>query len=386
MLLALVLAAAPATTQRVDFIFGGDFIPHDPVKYVAALNAAKGDKDGPQGWDFLLASLEPHFRKADVAVVNLETPLTNDAKAVTAEMLFNALPSMARGLKARGVTVATFANNHCLDQHAEGIVETRKWLGEVGLLTAGCDATEALSWEPLIIEKNGLRVGILAFTRYLNLLHGPKEPGQPHVPLVHYDDDLRSGGLDQRELLPKVKAAAAKCDALIVIPHWGDEYATQPRADDRLLAAQLVEAGAVAVIGMHPHVVQPLETVARPDGSEAFVAFSIGNLVSNQDWTDVDSLKRDGLLIRLSLVREGKGPVVLRDVAPIPIWTENAITPKRVIQPVLVDEEISRVQEAIAALDAKSPRSARSALVERLKLMQRRREAIFGQVPLELGR
>src|SRR5436309_1082804 len=120
-------------------IIGGDFIPHDPVKYVAALNAAKGDKDGPQGWDFLLAPLEADLRRADIAVVNLETPLTNDPKAVTAEMLFNGLPSMARGLKARGVTVATFANNHCLDQHPEGIVETRKWLADTGLLTAGCD-------------------------------------------------------------------------------------------------------------------------------------------------------------------------------------------------------------------------------------------------------
>jgi poly-gamma-glutamate synthesis protein (capsule biosynthesis protein) len=206
------------------------------------------------------------------------------------------------------------------------------------------------------------------------------------VPLVHYDDDLRSGGIDQRELLPHVRAAAARCDALIVIPHWGDEYVTQPRPDDRLLAAQLVEAGAAAVIGMHPHVVQPLETVARKNGTEAYVAFSIGNLVSNQDWTDTDSLKRDGLLIRLSVVREGNGPVQVKDLVPIPIWTENTSTPKRIIQPVLIDDEIKRVEEALGALDPKAPRSAKAALEDRLKLMHRRRDAIFGQIPLELGR
>ena len=381
-LILFLLAAAP--TQRVDLVFGGDVIPHDPVKYVAALNAAKGDTDGPQGWDFVVAPLAEPFRKADLAVVNLETPLTDNPKAVTAEMLFNAMPSMARGLKAVGVSVATFANNHCIDQQPSGIIETRKWLGAAGLLTAGCDATEALSWEPLVVEKNGLRVGIFAFTRYLNRLHGPKDPAQPHVPLVRYDDDPLSGGLLQPELLPKVRAAAAKCDALVVVAHWGDEYATQPRPEDRVLAAQLVEAGAVAVIGMHPHVVQPMERVARKEGGEAVVAFSLGNLVSNQDWTDTDSLKRDGLLVRLSLVREGSEPVRVSDVEPIPIWTENTLTPRRIIQPVLIDEELKRVRSQLDALDPKAPRSERAALENRLKLMQRRREAILGQIPMEL--
>ncbi len=366
-------------------IFGGDVIPHDPVKYVAGLRAAPGDP--ASGWAAILSPLEVPFRRADLAIVNLETPLTNNPKAVTAEMLFNALPPFATGLKRAGVSIATFANNHCLDQHAEGIVETRRWLAEAGLQTAGCDATEALSWEPLVVEKNGLRVGFLAFTRYLNLLHGPKEPDQPHVPLVHYDDDLRSGGIDQRELLPKIKAAAAKCDALIVLPHWGDEYKTQPRADDRQLAWQLVQAGAVAVIGTHPHVVQPLETVVRPDGLEAPVAFSLGNLVSNQDWTDRESLKRDGLLLELTLLREPGGPVKVERVQPIPIWTENALEPHRIIQPVLVDDALSTLRAQAAALPQpgdRTTRIARAALAQQLAHLLRRRQAIFSQVPLEL--
>jgi poly-gamma-glutamate synthesis protein (capsule biosynthesis protein) len=235
-----------------------------------------------------------------------------------------------------------------------------------------------------VVEKNGLKLGFFAFTRYLNDLHGPKALDQPHVPLVHYDDDSHSGGIDQRELLPKVRAAAAKCDALMVIAHWGDEYATQPRPDDRLLASQLVEAGALAVIGMHPHVVQPMERVARKDGSEAVVAFSIGNLVSNQDWMDTDSLKRDGLLIRLSVLRDENGPVRLENVEPVPIWTENTLSPKRIIQPVLIDGERKRVQAQLEGLSPKAPRTERAALENRLKLMVRRRDAILNQVPMEL--
>ncbi len=386
-LLALLLSAAPEPS-RVELLFGGDVIPHDPVKYVASLRTAKPDPAGAQGWDSFFLPLAGAIQRADLAVINLETPITNNPKAVTAEMLFNAMPALLKGLKAAGISVATFANNHCLDQHPEGIVETRKWISEAGLLTAGCDATEALSWEPLVVEKNGLKVGFLAFTRYLNRLHGPKDPLQPHVPLIRYDDDPLSGpSLTQPDVLPKVRAAAARCDALIVLPHWGDEYATQPRKDDQQLAWQLVEAGAVAVVGTHPHVVQPIQTVVRKEGGEAVVAYSLGNLVHNQDWTDPDSLKRDGLLLRLVLEREGTGPVRITTLEPIPIWTENTLTPKRIIAPVVLDDELGSLKERLQSLDGQTSRASRAekaTLTQRQQLLQRRRESILHQVPLEL--
>jgi poly-gamma-glutamate capsule biosynthesis protein CapA/YwtB (metallophosphatase superfamily) len=238
-----------------------------------------------------------------------------------------------------------------------------------------------------VVEKNGLKVGFLAFTRYENLFHNPADPAQPHVPLVHYDDDHQSGGIDERALLPKVKAAAAKCDALIVLPHWGDEYQPRPRPEDRQLARQLVEAGAVAVVGSHPHVVQPVEAVARPDGSEAVVAFSLGNLLSNQDFNDGDSPKREGLLLKLTLSREGTGPVKLERAEPLAVWMKNAFRPRRQLGPVVVDDELLAVRAELSSLGTAATPAARAEqarLAAELAHLQRRRDAIYARVPLAL--
>lgn len=388
----LLLTAGPA---RVELVFGGDVIPHTPVKATAALHARKsreapGTSLNHEGWDHVFGPLAETFGRADLAIVNLETPISGDPKAVTGEMLFDAPAALLDGLAAAGVDIATFANNHGLDQHRDGIVATRKAIAAAGLLTAGADENEEKAWTPLVVEKNGIRIGFLAFTRYLNKFHNHPDPKQPHVPLVHYDADPDTGGYDEAKLLQRVRAAAAQCEALIVIPHWGEEYRTSPMADDRLLAWKLVAAGAMAVIGHHPHVLQPVQTVQRPDGSEAVVAFSLGNLVSNQDFGDAQSLKRDGLLVRLVLARAAPGaPVVLQRFDPLPVWTENVLTPgvRRNVQPTVVDDELLAMRDRLRVLEARPDRVSQSearVLTKRLAETAARRERILKVVPAEL--
>lgn len=379
MLSALVAVALCAPPERVELVFGGDVIPHTAVK-----NAAR------PGWAQVFGPLAEPFRRADIAVVNLETPLTENPKAVTAEMLFNAPAALALGLKTVGVTIASFANNHCLDQHRPGIVETRRHLAAAGLLSVGCDASEAQAWEPLVVERHGLRIGFLAFTRFLNDFHNASDPKAPHVPLVHYDTDPETGGYDEDELLPLVKAAAAKCDALVVMPHWGDEYQPKPKRSDRQLAMQLVEAGAAAVVGHHPHVVQPIETVVRADGTEAVVAYSLGNLVSNQDAQNALSAKREGLLLRLVLARPTPGASVRVTFAePLPVWTENggdALSKAKRLQPLVVDHELETIDARLGVLAGASDRVSqgeRVLLERRRALLASRRDRVLGQLPLE---
>lgn len=203
--LMFVVAAAPA---RVELIIGGDVIPHPPVK----VSAAK------LGWDHVFAPLAEVFGQADLAIVNLETPVSGNPKAVSGGLLFDAPASLLHGLVSAGVDVATFANNHGLDQHREGIVATRAAIADAGLLATGADVNEEAAWQPLVLERNGIRVGLFAFTRFLNRFHNLADPKAPHVPLVHYANDASSGGYTEAQLLKRVIAAAAKCDALVVIP------------------------------------------------------------------------------------------------------------------------------------------------------------------------
>ncbi len=395
--LSLVLVLVLAAPARVELVFGGDVIPHTPVKHTATTHA-RFDRANPKqslnhdGWDHVFGPLAETFGGVDLAIVNLETPISGNPKALTGNMLFDAPAALLDGLVSAGVDIATFANNHGLDQHREGIVATRLAIERAGLLSTGADASEAQAWAPLVLERNGLKIGFFAFTRFLNGFHNAPEASAPHVPLVHYDDDPMSGGYDEAQLLVRVRDAAAQCDALIVIPHWGEEYKPEPRPEDRRLAWKLVEAGAIAIVGHHPHVLQPMQTVERPDGSEAVVAFSLGNLVSNQDMDDAQSPKRDGMLLKLVLERTAPGgPVKVVQVDALPVWTENVLQrgERRNVQPTVIDDELAAMRERLRTLE---PRTDRASVAETKLLARRtreataRRERILSVVPLELQR
>lgn len=384
LVLVMVLGAAPGAS--VDVVFTGDVIPHLTVKETAKSHvrqAADGATLNHDGWDHVFGPLTETFRRADVSVVNLETPLTTLRRPAYGELVFNARPALGRALAAVGVTVATFANNHSKDQDLAGITQTRKHLKEAGLLTTGAGANWREAWEPLCFDKNGLRLCFLAFTRFMNGLHNDDDKRKPQVPIVDYDLDRSTGGISERQLLKKVREVAATCDALFVTPHWGEEYFLEPLLSDRRLSWSLLEAGAVAVIGNHPHVLQSVENFAREDGRQALVAFSLGNLVSSQGSDDMDT-RRDGLLLQLTVSMTGSGATVRRTQA-LPVWTDNR--GKQGIQPVVADDEIAAMRERVRLLEQRSDGVSQSELRTLSKRLQKavtRRERILKLVPPEM--
>lgn len=370
--LALTVLAQP--TGRMTLVFGGDVIPHEPIKAVAAARAVKGEDGNNEGWDHVLGPLSPAFTRADFAIVNLETPIVTLKKPERGDLVFSGPPALLRSLKKVGVDVATFANNHCLDQHREGIVSTREHLKEAGLLSAGADVNADAAWTPLVLEKNGLRVGILTFTRFLNGFNNKKDVTLPHVPVLNYPYEPIVGSKTFDEVYELIRARAAEVDALIVFVHWGAEYRFEPAPEDRKLARAMLDAGAFAIVGHHPHVLQPVELVERSAGGRGLVAFSLGNLLSNQDAADANGPRRDGLLLELELVRED-GVVRLAGATPIPIGTEN--TPgsgkKRNVQAMLVDEQLAAIEDRLVELAGRREPAAKK---ERLTLEWRRKVAL----------
>ena len=301
-------------------------------------------------------------------------------------MLFDAPAALLEGLAAAGVDVATFANNHGLDQGPQGIIATRQALESSGLQSTGAGGDLERAWAPLVIEKNRIKVGFLAFTRRLNGLHNPRDASKPHVALVHYAREPQEGGEDEARLLRRVHEAAAQCDALVVLPHWGEEYEAQPRREDRLLAAKLIEAGALAVVGSHPHVLQPMQSVTRADGTQGWVAFSLGNLVSNQNMLQPESPTREGLLLKLSLQREGPAPVKMVGIELVPLWTQNVLKQgeRRNVQPTVIDDELVAMRERLGLLQArvdKPSQQERRVLTRRLQEAQACRERIMRVLP-----
>ncbi|MFP2929400.1 CapA family protein [Pyxidicoccus sp. 3LG] len=408
--LLLVPVLCAATPTRVELVFGGDVIPHGEVKKVAQLRARTGavpPEGGPapslnhEGWDHVFGPITDVLRTADVGVINLETPVTDNKKAVTREMLFNAPSAMVHALASAGVKVVSTGNNHARDQHLTGLLETLRHLDAAGIRHTGTGATKDVAWEPAIVDVRGVKVGFLSFTRLLNGFSNPKDVAQPHVAYVPYPEHRANRGLKTDEAVEVVRAAAARCDALVVLVHWGTEYKDAPITEDQKLGRALLDAGAKAVIGHHPHVLQPLEAYTTADGRRGLIAYSLGNLVANQGrfyrhvpgekGTEGD--KRDSMLLRVSLVRPEPGaPVTLEEVAVLPVWIENNAVGRsrkeaRNIQPVLIDREVEAVTERLSALAArtapldKEARKEKAQLERRLAGSRHRRERILRMLP-----
>lgn len=417
LLLAPVLCAttpAPLAPARVELVFGGDVIPHGEVKEVAEDHArtAPPEEEGEparslnnEGWDHVFGPIADVLRTADVAVVNLESPVTDNPKAVTRTMLFNAPPSMARALAAAGVKLVSTGNNHARDQHLKGIVETLRHLDAAGIRHVGTGASLEAAWEPVVMEVKGVRLGFLSFTRWLNGFSNPKDPAEPHVAYVPYPGHSLNREVSVEQAVERVRMAAGRCDVLLVLVHWGSEYMGQPRPEEKKLARALIDAGAGAVIGHHPHVLQPLESYTTAAGRKGLIAYSLGNLVANQarlytykpGKTDKDGDTRDSVLLRVSWVRSTEsGAVELGEVSVLPVWIENnARTRKpkeaRNIQPVLIDREVEAIVERVGLLAARSEpanrkekalaKKEKGTLEQRLMTHKLRRERILKMLP-----
>jgi poly-gamma-glutamate synthesis protein (capsule biosynthesis protein) len=283
--------------------------------------------------------------------------------------MFDAPVALPEALKASGIKIVSFANNHVMDQGWAGFAETREHLREVGLLFVGTGDTEQQSWQPVIVDSKGIKVGWLGMTRWLNGNKNPDKDDQPHVNFLPYPGESGgAAGMDEGGLLEAIKQARTQCDFLVISIHWGIEYAPAPRAEDVELAHKMLDAGASVVVGHHPHVLQPVETYRTADGRDTVIFYSLGNFLSNQSRNYVDSLMpdkngdpRDSMIAEFSAVRKDYGPGGIRvevgHVGILPVWGENnrnemaaGKTKTAIIRPELIDREMPKLQARVDEL------------------------------------
>jgi poly-gamma-glutamate synthesis protein (capsule biosynthesis protein) len=393
----------PHELAKVSFAVAGDVIPHGAVRAAAA---AAGD--GAAGWSALFADVADVFEHADFGFVNLETPVAPKNSHGTREFLFDAPIALVDALKANGIRIVSSANNHMMDQGWAGFAETREHLRERGMLFAGTGDTAQQSWQPVITEANGIKVGWLGMTRWLNGNRNPDKNGQPHVNFFPYPGESKGApGMDEAGVLDAVKKARGQCDFLVISIHWGTEYAPAPRPEDVEMAHKMLDAGASVIVGHHPHVLQPVETYRTADGRDTVIFYSLGNFLSNQSRTYVDGLMpdkagdpRDSMIGLFSAVRKDYGPAGVRielgHVGVLPVWGENNHNElgrrgikSPVIQPVLIDREIPRVQAKLDELTKVSQGGAKFTveqkkefieLTDHLKLLTDRRTLLLERI------
>lgn len=198
----------------------------------------------------------------DLLFGNLECPVTQLGEKTTKDWNFRAHPRSLRILAAAGFDALNLANNHAFDYGREGLVDTITNLREAGFEVVGAGKDLAEAEGARVFDVNGRRVGIMGFTSTR-----PEEA---------WATNSRAGVAfsDQERLAGVVAAARKDVDALVVSFHGGVELAELPNDVQKAFARAAIDAGADAVVGHHPHKLQPVELYkGKP------ILYSVGNFL-----------------------------------------------------------------------------------------------------------
>jgi poly-gamma-glutamate synthesis protein (capsule biosynthesis protein) len=234
------------------------------------------------------ADVAPILRNADIAVCNLECVVAEDGEQVLKPYTFRGVQESIPLLK-RYFSAVSLANNHTGDFGKDAFAEQLATLNKAGVPYFGGGRNRQEAHRPVILERNGLRVALLGYNDCppRSFAVGEKEPG--------------TAWLVEKDMLEDIRAARERDRADVVIPflHWGEEMSPEPDQEQRELARRLIDAGASAVVGGHPHVVQPIEMYnGRP------IVYSLGNFVF--DYFPVDPPLWTGWLVKLTIRRSGE--------------------------------------------------------------------------------
>jgi poly-gamma-glutamate synthesis protein (capsule biosynthesis protein) len=130
-------------------------------------------------------------------------------------------------------------------------------------------------------------------------------------------------------------AKSKNADIIIAYLHWGDEYARVQAARQEILAEKLISEGVDIILGSHPHVIQPAQKLEFM-GETKFVAYSMGNFLSNQRvetlvpygmTEEVSKYTEDGVIVDINIEKNGEtGKVTLKDISYIPLWVYKGTT------------------------------------------------------------
>ena len=236
-----------------------------------------------------------NLRAVDLAIVNLECPLTSQmAPIIKSGPHLRADPACARGIRAAGFEVVSLANNHIMDMGEGGLADTMAACTEAGLKTVGAGKNLAQAARPEWVDVKGVRVAILAFAENEFSIATPHSSGAcPVDPLSNFH---------------QITQAKQEADFVLVILHGGNEYYELPSPSLVKLCRYFVDLGAHAVICNHVHV---------PGGMEIHegvpIIYSSGNFLFEWE-NEIDGWYK-GFLVQLSIHSGAVDAVQL-----IPYW------------------------------------------------------------------
>ena len=299
-------------TIRISFI--GDILIHDAL-YQKVIDSKS--KDFSQLWPQII----PFFEKADFSYGNLEGPVAFGINSAIKDVgdvgftydkvvysgtnfLFNYHPKLLEDLLKSGIDIVSTANNHTFDRGSLGIDRTIDSMLEK---KNGLFGTRKAKSQDSLFTLTTIKNFLIAWVSCSEALNGFKDKHSQIYLCYEQSPQIV-------ELITELKKRK-DIDAIIVAPHWGVEYKHEPTSAQTKHAQLFLEAGASAIMGSHPHVLQPVQKYTTKDGREAFISYSLGNFAAYQK--DID--RKASAVIYLDFSKDTDGKVWISNYSYEPV-------------------------------------------------------------------
>lgn len=255
-----------------------------------------------------LKKIQPFLTSFDFVMANLESPLTKSGQGLLRQKyIFKAAPDIACALADAGITAVTLANNHMLDYDVTGLLDTLTLLSNSNMLYAGAGKNEITASLPVMYQLGSSRIAVLCYTQISS-----KEMIAKNNPGVNFFELAKA-----RKDIQKYRF----CNTVIVTIHWGNEYFYYPSPKQIKVAHALIDAGADAIVGHHPHVYQGIEIYKNKP-----IVYSLGNFLFGSIHEGID----DNIACALYTSENGK-------IVKIHIYAVKGIYDDGMIQPEVLD-------------------------------------------------
>ena len=247
--------------------------------------------------------IKPVIEPYDLAFYNQESLLGGTEIGLSTYPTFNSPQEVGDAFLDAGFNLVSLANNHTLDKGQKGLDASLKYWDEKeqnGIMTAGSYTSFEDRDKDVIMEMNGIKYTLLAYTTTTNGLNRPK--GKEYYLNVYDPDQVKKD----------IERLRNKVDLLMVSMHWGEEYHTEPTKEQEEIAAYLASLGVDIIIGTHPHVIEPIEFIGN-----TMVIYSLGNFIASQNsgqTKDGRVARHTGLIASVTVKKEtinGKSSIQL---------------------------------------------------------------------------
>lgn len=285
----------PILPEPIVLAFAGDINFDENSKPIA-----RYDRENKGILGAISEDLVEEMNNADIFMLNNEFAYsTRGSRIQEKSYTFRANPKRVDILKEMGVDIVSLANNHALDYGVDALLDTFTTLEEAGIDYVGAGVNIDRAKAPIYYTINDTTIAYVAASRVIYAMDW-------------YASDTRPGMIgtyDPALFVESIKEAKENSDFVVAYVHWGKEN-THELLDYQINMAKIyIDAGADAVIGCHPHVMQGIEFYkGKP------IAYSLGNYWFN-------SSKRESGLLKIYL-----NPDKSTDVQLLPVMNDSAYT------------------------------------------------------------